>query len=371
MKRSKKFKILIFILFFLVASVFIFAKDNKYISLGEIESLSKGSRVSVIFFKKPKSKKLLVIEDRKIIGKIRILSISKVDSNLYSYRAICNIAMNEKGRAKLKVGLDISSYPFKKKFNDFKNAKVFGKSELYLKKIILEKDKREMVLIPEGKFYLGSDNYENDEKPLHVKYLKDFYIDKYEVSNNDYYRYIKATEGLFPKNWVGKTPNKKNGDLPVLVSYKEAERYSKWAGKRLPTEEEWEKAAKGLLFEKNGKSTKEKKYPWGRKFNKKNIKNKLVSVFSIPSGQSNFGVFHLADNAMEWTASWYISYENNKSINIKFGKQYKVVRGGAWYTLFDELRVTKRVLGGIPNLYEDSRFGFRCVKDVTRANLKK
>jgi formylglycine-generating enzyme required for sulfatase activity len=180
------------------------------------------------------------------------------------------------------------------------------------------------------------------------------------------------------------------GALPVAVTYREAEAYAQWAGKRLPTEEEWEKAARGrgnLPGEERGTTY---RYPWGVSFNPEkancaefwadektgaHMKMRFqiaagglmpVTAFD-PEGASPYGAVNMAGNAREWTSSWYMPYRGNTSKEGKeyrmYGRQYKVVRGGSWYSTRHRLRVTSREVGGVPSLHADNLSGFRCVRE--------
>jgi formylglycine-generating enzyme required for sulfatase activity len=254
-----------------------------------------------------------------------------------------------------------------------------------------------MILIPAGKFILGSNSGEKDEAPEQIIKLDDFYIDKYEVTNSDYYLYIIKSNSKPPISWVKGTFNDGEDNFPVIVSYNEAVKYAEWASKRLPTEEEWEKAARGtgleIIKDSDGVYYVNEKpiiYPWGNKFDPsktnsvefwetKNIGEEIKKKYNkglLPvhmfqdEGNSVYGVVNMCGNASEWTSSWYSAYKGSKYIDKMFGKQVKVIRGGSWFSLKDKLRVSNREYGGIPNLYEDNIAGFRCVKDPTIIDRK-
>jgi formylglycine-generating enzyme required for sulfatase activity len=193
-------------------------------------------------------------------------------------------------------------------------------------------------------------------------------MDKYEVSNADYYKFVNNASARPPLSWTDGQFNPLEGDLPVLVTFHEATAYARWAGKRLPTEEEWEKAARGPVGSRTGM------YPWRGRFNP-NFANSLeywrgrqpslLPVRSFEGHSSHYGIVNMAGNVAEWTSSWYLPYIGNNMRDDRFGRRFKVVRGGAFYNSRDMLRVTARGLGGYPNLRQDNQFGFRCVKDVT------
>ena len=243
-----------------------------------------------------------------------------------------------------------------------------------------------MLLIPSGKFMFGSDRGEPDEYPRQVMYLHDFYIDKYEGSNRDYLRYIQKTRVQQPLSWGGRVPEGTQLDFPVLATYDEACSYARWAGKRLPTEAEWEKAAGGAEINGPDNSVRETRFPWGDTFNAdavnsmefwerddtgKDIKMKyrlfsrsLMPVTAFPSGRSPYGAYNMSGNAMEWTSSWFKPYKGNNTIDSRYGTQYKVLRGGDYCSTWRRVRVTSRQVGGAPNLYSDFAAGFRCVREA-------
>jgi formylglycine-generating enzyme required for sulfatase activity len=236
----------------------------------------------------------------------------------------------------------------------------------------------------------GSGEGDRDESPEQTIFIDNYYIDKYEVSNEDFKKFIVASNSRPPASWEGENYSAGEKDLPVLVTYNEAAAYAKWAGKRLPAEEEWEKAARG-----NGRADAQSKtvnysYPWGRVFKPEfancaefwadettgaHIKMRygtasrgLLPVASFdPEGASPFGAVNMAGNASEWTSSWYMPYKGNTSKQGKeyrrYGKQYKVVRGGSWYDPRYRIRTTSRDIGGTPSLHTGNLAGFRCIKE--------
>ncbi|MBI3583165.1 MAG: SUMF1/EgtB/PvdO family nonheme iron enzyme [Nitrospinae bacterium] len=253
----------------------------------------------------------------------------------------------------------------------------------------------EMVLIPEGKFIMGSRGDGGDEGVLGVDvgvdqipqrevFLKAFYMDKYEVTVQEYKEFAKATGHPLPglltgednpltpfikgefnvKEWAVKYPPIED-DFPINdVTYMDAEAYCSWAGKRLPTEEEWEKAARG----KDGRL-----YPWGndKTIGKANTiewsKEKVaaVAVGSFPTDISPYGVYDMAGNIMEWTSSWYEAYPGSKLKRAQFGKKYKVMKGGAWMgPMTPFARGAHRYAAGVTERNHHPHFGFRCAKDI-------
>ncbi len=224
-----------------------------------------------------------------------------------------------------------------------------------------KKDASDMALIPGGYIVLKDDPNNENESPAVELYVSDFYIDIYEITNRQYKLYKENFENSFSSDC----------DLcPVTdVTWHEAENYCMWAEKRLPAEAEWEKAARG---------TQQLKWPWGNS-PKKNRANLLgntdsysneeppsgpLPVGSFPKGASIFGVFDLAGNVWEWTSSFYLPYNNGQktfSPDIRYKKQYKVLRGGSWKNTFNHARTTFR-----HSVYPDLKLpnvGFRCVKD--------
>jgi formylglycine-generating enzyme required for sulfatase activity len=197
-----------------------------------------------------------------------------------------------------------------------------------------------MVLVPAGNFIMGSDEVDaegvserlginkpwfEDERPARKVYLEAFFIDQYEVTDAQYQKFIEATRHPPPPYWRdGQSPSEQ-GDHPVMVGWADAEAYCRWAGKRLPAEAEWEKAARGT----NGR-----RYPWGDEFDpaKANVgetQPAQVKVGSYPTGKSPYRAYDMVGNVWEWTADWYQPYPGSRYESPYFGEKYKVIRGNA------------------------------------------
>lgn len=184
-------------------------------------------------------------------------------------------------------------------------------------------DIKDMVLIPEGEFVMGTDDRLKDEKPEHVVYLNAFFIDRFEVTNEGYRKFVDATGHKAPDSWKNNNYPSGKGKHPVIfVDWNDADAYCEWAGKKLPTEEKWEKAARG---------PKGNQYPWGNEYdeNKTNLtKGTTMPVGSYETDKSYYGVYDMGGNVMEWIDAWYEPYPGSKTENKDFGKQYRILRGG-------------------------------------------
>jgi formylglycine-generating enzyme required for sulfatase activity len=230
-----------------------------------------------------------------------------------------------------------------------------------IEKQIVGKDGKKMVLIPAGEFIMGSEEFE-PEMPIRNVYLPDYYIDIYPVTNAEYKKYIDATRALAPRFWGSREVPEGLEDHPVhRVSWYEACAYAEWAGKRLPTEAEWEKAARG---------TDGRRWPWGNKFDER---NSLVwdrgdfmmtaSVYDHPNGASPYGVYEMAGNVEEWTSDWYEGYPGSDYECGAYGKTFKTLRGGSSFFTQNHARCAYRCFTrpedfGIDNI---AGVGFRCV----------
>jgi formylglycine-generating enzyme required for sulfatase activity len=203
------------------------------------------------------------------------------------------------------------------------------------------KHRSEMVLVPAGYFTMGSNDAE-DEKPPHRVWVDAFYIEKYELTNQQYGEFMKATGHRPPVYWD--QPRFNAPDQPVVgVSWDDAMAYCTWVGRRLPTEAEWEKAARGGL--------EGKKYPWGdEEPTGRAIYGLDLSVGKpTPVGRcqpNNYGLYDMAGNAWEWCADWYnpYYYKTSPERNPQGSSNglYRVVRGGVWFRIENDLRCASR-----------------------------
>jgi formylglycine-generating enzyme required for sulfatase activity len=231
-------------------------------------------------------------------------------------------------------------------------------------------DNAPMVFVPAGDFTMGSSDADkdaaSDEKPQHTVYLDAFWIDKYEVTNAQYKKCVDAGKCSRPSESKSYTRSSYYGNAsfdnyPVIyVSWNDAKTYCEWAGKRLPTEAEWEKAARGA----DGRI-----YPWGNTFDisKVNAERKVgdtTEVGAYPAGASPYGALDMAGNVWEWVADWYsANYYASSPRNNPMGPssgQYRVVRGGAWFNDGHDVRAAVRDRS-TPTYAYDS-VGFRCAR---------
>ena len=202
-----------------------------------------------------------------------------------------------------------------------------------------------MVYVPAGAFIMGSDVGDTDESPQHLAVTDAYFIDKYEVSNAEYKEFD-------PKHTY------KDGydNHAVKVTWEQANAYAQWTGKRLPTEVEWEKAARG---------TDGRLYPWGDTYDHSFV----AWDESYPRGGapakpgSPYGCLDMAGGAWEWVADWYQPYAGNDVACDVYGERYKVIRGGSSFNGFAMMRTTHRYYLP-PNTTGGYYTGFRCVKDI-------
>jgi formylglycine-generating enzyme required for sulfatase activity len=200
----------------------------------------------------------------------------------------------------------------------------------------------DMVRVPAGEFLMGTDDVDaenealdfglphpwyEDEHPLHRVNLPSFFIDTHEVTNDRYKKFVEATRHPLPDAWANGTYPGGEAKFPVAyVNWFDADAYCRWAGKRLPTEEEWEKAARG---------PDSLKYPWGNLFGSApaNIAKgpvmvaSAVAVGQYEGGKSPYGAYDMIGNVWEWTDSWYLPYPGNDTRNENFGRVFRSTRG--------------------------------------------
>jgi len=240
------------------------------------------------------------------------------------------------------------------------------------------------VLVPAGAFAMGN-NYnlaDAQDQPQHSVTLPAFRIDKYLVTNAQYARFLAATGHRPPSNWKGgRIPEGQLLGPVTLVSWFDAAAYAQWAGKRLPTEAEWEKAARG---------TDGRRWPWGNTMDPKRLNTyynvgSATRVNAYPNGASPYGVFDMAGNVAEWIEDDFLPYQgtsaaadlfqgkvaralNAEDRTMKLSEQvpvkghYKVLRGGSWKSDPFSTATYHRSYAW-PN-YASDFFGFRCAQDV-------
>jgi len=211
------------------------------------------------------------------------------------------------------------------------------------RRLIWRKDSSEMIEVPDGEFLFG--------RKREKRHVPRFYIDRFEISNAQYRKFIRATGRPEPPYWSGAAGKRFAGhNLPVVgLKYEDAVAYAQWAGKRLPTGLEWEKAARGT----DGRT-----YPWGETlphaglahFNEAPKVGAPAKVGRSTRGRSPFGVSDMAGYVAEWVDEWFDAE-----------KRYRVIRGGSWYDTSPYLRTYTRE----DRLPTDSgiAWGFRCAVD--------
>lgn len=229
-----------------------------------------------------------------------------------------------------------------------------------------------MVLVSASEFTMGSDKGDDDEAPVHRVYVDTFYLDKFEVTNGRFAKFVDAVQSEPPWGFSDKDTPVTHADRPVRwVSWMDAMGYCLWAGKRLPTEAEWEKAARG---------TDGRIYPWGNEpptpahavFGLKEGGGDNVSpVGNRDKGKSAYGAHDLAGNLYEWVMDWYAedfytNFAKNPAINPRGPSEgtAKVQRGGSYVNSPYRLRSTFRTKGDPTE--QDPNVGFRCAQDVPK-----
>ncbi len=208
-----------------------------------------------------------------------------------------------------------------------------------------------MVRVPAGEFIMGSDEVDTEmlqqrfgmrdipyqnEHPKRTVSIPEYHIDMYETTNKDYKEFLDGTEGIVPRmshvhlmppSWKDGLYPEGTGEEPVVgVNWNNARSYCGWRGRRLPTEAEWEKAARG---------TDGNLFPWGNEFDDKKANSMGLSGGVAPVGEfegdvSPYGVRDMAGNVSEWVEDWYAGYPGNEFQSDAYGERYKVIRGWYW-----------------------------------------
>ena len=249
------------------------------------------------------------------------------------------------------------------------------------------KENLKTVLIPQGAFIMGTDieafygtalaNSEHaklDEAPMHVRFLEAYLIEQYPVTNAEYAAFVQETNHPPPPYWKNGDFAPEDANLPVVhVNWHDSNAYAQWAGKRLPTEAEWEKACRGP----DGRI-----YPWGNVFVPDESEStetpaetlqiltaSLTPVGVRPATVSPYGVGDAAGNVWEWTTDWYqpYSHSNRPTLKQAVGDKQKALRGGSWLEVRDGtaeryFRCANRLHA--PPDYAAGNIGFRCVREV-------
>jgi formylglycine-generating enzyme required for sulfatase activity len=223
----------------------------------------------------------------------------------------------------------------------------------------------EMVDIPAGAFVMGSDADTDTDNPRHTVTLSAYAIDRTEVTNAQYKVCVTTGNCLAPSSTTAYNDPAKANYPVVYVSWEKAATYCAWASKRLPTEAEWEKAARG---------TDERTYPWGAAAPTCSLAatnsctSAVTLVASYPSGVSPYGVHDMSGNAREWVSDWYATYPTGPATDPEgpaSGSQ-KLARGGSWTAQAVDVTTFVRPTRD-PNLSDDY-IGFRCAKSATGPN---
>jgi formylglycine-generating enzyme required for sulfatase activity len=236
-----------------------------------------------------------------------------------------------------------------------------------------------MVFIPAGAFVMGDNKHRTDERPEHEVNLPSYYIDKYEVTNEQYKRFCDETNHPYPPSpfWDPQYFTTQPNSPVVGVSWDDAAAYAKWAGKRLPSEEEWEKAASW-----DAATQKKRRWPWGdsQDQNRANIGLQRTAVHLTPAnaninGASAYGVQDMSGNAAEWVDAYYRPYAGNSISSSEVGSTNRVVRGGTSVSNFEDARTTRR-FSRTPDYTPDEKannaylIGFRCAVSADNTKLQ-
>jgi len=327
-----------------------------------------------------------------------ILHVVKLGANrMNDMKANASYNLEDESKHIRAAGEDIVAHQVHESQKQAESDKVYELSSL---DALLPKEKWTeldiMVTVPAGEFQMGSDNPRTNEynRPKHSVNVKVFAIDKYPVTNIEYAKFVAVTKHRPPLDWVnGKIPDNKLMHPVVMVSWYDAKDYCAFEHKRLPSEAEWEKAARGP----NGY-----RWPWGNAMNPAFLNTyeqvgSTTVVDRYPQGKSGYGVFDMAGNVSEWTESDFEPYPNTtasamtflpkriiatsgKDRGMKVGElmpkengHFKVRRGGSWKS--DPFATSAFHRNFSEAHYASDFFGFRCASSIDKganpATLKK
>ncbi len=333
-----------------------------------------------------------VLWDENSEGMVRIFC--KPAANLYVDGKIQNdpkgkARKSEKFAVALKVGTHTISLEKEGFISGQKKLTIVAGKPYSLNFTLIKKGLKrdDMVLIPAGEFWMGIDKYDisfivrkiggeknfhRNESPRHKVRVNTFYIDKYEVTNAQYKKFTTAAKPeVLPDDWENGTYPAGKDDFPVVyVTWNDASAYCKWKGKRLPTEAEWEKAARWGPSKKMGqKGSDSTIFPWGNRFNRNNAntatggKGHTTITGQYDKGQSAYDIYDMSGNVKEWTADSYKDYPGSKfKDEFTSGDQTKIARGGSFFEQAYECLSTCRYKYSQTTAYDD--LGFRCAKDA-------
>ncbi len=219
----------------------------------------------------------------------------------------------------------------------------------------------EMAYVQGGVFSMGNSDGDEYERPIHKVSVRPFFMDKYEVTCEEYARFLQDTNYTpLPAGWTSRSCPLEVARLPVAgVTWDDANAYARWADKRLPTEEEWEFAARG---------TDGRRYPWGDYWraglanaDAEGALRKRVAAVGQFNGASPYGIVDLSGNVWEWTASPLLSYSGGPIAGVGQG-DFRVIRGGSWDS--SKKYVTTSYRGYLARNQTKPTIGFRCVRDA-------
>jgi iron(II)-dependent oxidoreductase len=220
-----------------------------------------------------------------------------------------------------------------------------------------EKAPEGMVCLPGGTFAMGSKRGKTNETPVHEVEIEPLCIDIHEVTVQEYSTFLKETGYQLPAYWQ---PELDRPDDPVVgITWQDALAYASWADKRLPTEAEWEYAARG--------GTADTIYPWGNEPDRKRANFSSTGIAPVKRFEPNgYGIHDMIGNVWEWCSDWYsddyYKVSPRKNPQGPFTGIHKVLRGGTWYSNEEQIRITNRYFS-LPEI-KSFHIGFRCVKEA-------